>query len=153
MQVPGMAAQTVLGKEDVMTGVSLMFFTQGLGGSIWISAAQVLFNNSLAKGLRQIDGVDIQLILQSGTTELGKIVPAEFLGRVFDTYNYALIQTFKVALGCACVSILAGLAMEWRSLKGLKQGGDIGKKGDEEKGEKEVRERGLSFEELGKEGK
>jgi hypothetical protein len=37
MQQAGMAAQTCLDKKDVMTGIALLFFMQGLGGSIFIS--------------------------------------------------------------------------------------------------------------------
>lgn len=142
MQIPGLAAQTVLNKHDVMTGVSIMFFTQGIGGSIWISIAQLLFNNSLASGLGGIQGLDVSAILKSGTTDLGQIVPADKLDAAFGAYNHALVQTFRVALACVCASILTGLTLEWRSLKGLKQGGDVvpKKKADEETGEKKVSE-------------
>ena len=138
MQIPGMAAQTVLGKADVMTGVSIMFFMQGIGGSIWVSIAQVLFTNNLTSGLGKIQGVDVQMILQSGTTELVNLVPKEQVGEVLGAYNHALILAFKVAMACACATIVTGLTMEWRSLKGLKEGGDVVKKGDEEVGEKKV---------------
>jgi hypothetical protein len=36
MQAPSLAAQAVLPKEDISTGVSLVFFTQQLGGAIFV---------------------------------------------------------------------------------------------------------------------
>lgn len=37
MQQAGMAAQTVLSKQDIPTGTALMFFAQSLGGALFIS--------------------------------------------------------------------------------------------------------------------
>lgn len=126
MQQAGMAAQVCLSKKDVMTGVSLMFFAQGLGGSIWLAISQAIFNHSLVSKLQNIKDLDSAMIVKSGATELRNIVPATLLPAVLQAYNEALSDTFKVAVGCAAASIVAGLTMEWRNLKGLKQGGPTG---------------------------
>jgi len=57
---------------------------------------------------------------------LRNLVPVGELGEVLAAYNRALSDTFKVGLACAVASILAGLTMEWRSVKGLNQGGAAG---------------------------
>lgn len=129
MQQAGMAAQTCLGKKDVMTGVALMFFMQGLGGSVFVTIAQTVFTHSLvdhlssvAKGITNIN-LTPAMIVNTGATDLGNIVPAQYLGEVLVAYNHALSDALKVGLACAVATILAGLTMEWKSVKGLRQGG------------------------------
>ena len=127
MQQAGMAAQTCLNNKDVMTGVSIMFFFQGLGGSVFITVAQTIFTHGLVKYLGSTTGVSIQQIVHTGATELRDLVPEQMLGEVLVAYNRALSDTFKVGLACACATILAGLTMEWRSVKGRKSGGEVKK--------------------------
>jgi hypothetical protein len=126
MQQAGMAAQTCLDKKDVMTGIALMFFMQGLGGSIFISVGQLVFMHSLVSHLSKVADLDPSLIVHTGATELRNLVPPQYLEKVLLAYNAALSDTLKVAVACASATILAGLTMEWKSLKGLKQGGASG---------------------------
>jgi hypothetical protein len=126
MQQSGMAAQTCLDKKDVMTGVALMFFMQGLGGSIFVSVGQTVFTHSLVSHLSKVANLNPSLIVNTGATELRNLVPPQYLETVLVAYNAALSDTMKVAAACASVTILAGLTMEWKSLKGLKQGGASG---------------------------
>ncbi|CAL3962816.1 unnamed protein product [Diplocarpon coronariae] len=123
MQQSGMAAQTCLQKNDVMTGVSLMLFMQGLGGSIFVSVGQTVLNQSLVANLSKIADIALPptVIVKTGATELRNLVPARYLDLVLVAYNAALAEVFKVGLGCACASIIAGLAMEWKSVKAVKE--------------------------------
>lgn len=104
MQQAGMAAQTCLNNKDVMTGVSIMFFFQGLGGSVFITVAQTIFTHGLVKYLGSTTGVSIQQIVHTGATELRGLVPEAMLGEVLVAYNRALSDTFKVGLACACAT-------------------------------------------------
>ncbi|KAF8866985.1 MFS general substrate transporter [Acephala macrosclerotiorum] len=123
MQQAGMAAQTCLAKKDVMTGVAIMFFFQALGGSIFVSISQTIFTSRLIKYLAGFQGVTPAMIINTGATELRNLVPNQYLATVLVAYNKALSDVFKVGLACACATIIAGLTMEWKSVKGLKQGG------------------------------
>ncbi|TAQ89109.1 hypothetical protein B7494_g2571 [Chlorociboria aeruginascens] len=133
MQQASMAAQASLDKKDVMTGVSLMFFMQGIGSSIFISIGQAVFNHSLLRHLTAVADLNPELILNTGATDLRNLVPGEMLDFVLKAYNAALSDTFKVAVGCAAATIVAGATMEWKNVKGLKQGGPSGQKVKEEK--------------------
>ncbi|TVY37498.1 Rubrofusarin-specific efflux pump [Lachnellula occidentalis] len=123
MQQAGMSAQTCLAKKDVMTGVSIMFFFQGLGGSIFVTVGQTVFSHSLVSNLSNLATLDTAQIVNSGATDLKTLVPADMLEAVLVQYNAALTNTLKVALALSCATILAALTMEWKSIKGLKQGG------------------------------
>jgi MFS family permease len=71
MQQPSIAAQTVLDKKDVPTGVSLMFFTQMLAGAIFVSVGQNVFNSALVQNLQQaFPGLSPQTIVNTGATDL-----------------------------------------------------------------------------------
>lgn len=131
MQQAGMAAQACLPKQDVMTGVALMFFMQGLGGAFFISIGQVVFTNSLVKKLATVTNISPSMILHTGATEIRHIVPAQYLGQVLLAYNEALSDTFKVSVGCAVATIVTGLTMEWKNVKKLKKGAAASTKPEE----------------------
>jgi hypothetical protein len=50
MQQPGMAAQTVLPKEDVPTDTAFMYFTQPLSEAVFVSVAQNIFASRQFQG-------------------------------------------------------------------------------------------------------
>jgi len=131
MQQAGMAAQTCLPKQDVMTGVALMFFMQGLGGAFFVPIGQVVFTQSLVKKLSSVADVSSSMILHSGATEIRHIVPSQDLGKVLLAYNGALSDTLKVGVACAAMTIVAGLTMEWKSVKKSKKGEDVSPKPEE----------------------
>ena len=127
MQQGAIAAQTVLNKKDVPTGVSLMFFTQMLGGAIFVSVGQNVFDSHLVSGLiGVVRDLNPEIIVNTGATDLRNIVPVKDLHEVLVVYNSALRQVFLVATAMGSVAILGGLLIEWRSVKG--EQGDAGKK-------------------------
>ena len=116
-QAPNMAAQTVLPREDVSIGASLMFFGQLLFGAIFNSVGQNVLNNHLANNLAGIPGTSPQLIQSAGATELLHDIPAQYHTTALNAYNNSLRVCFLVALIMACLSTLGAVTMEWRSVK------------------------------------
>jgi hypothetical protein len=116
------AVQTVLEPKDVPTGISLVFFCQQLGGAIFVSVGQNVFNTKLISGLTSISkDLDPHMIFNTGATALRNIVPAGDLPEVLVRYNEALKWVFIVAVIMASLSALGSFTLEWRSVKG-KQG-------------------------------
>lgn len=138
MQQGTLAAQTVLVRKDVPLGVALMFFTQQLGGAIFVSVGQNSFDNKIVQGLRGlIPGFDPT---KTGATALRGMVSPQLLPRVLVVYNSAVRQVFVVGLVMVCLSALGSFALEWRSVKGkqgptTKRSNDVTKDGGEKKGE------------------
>ncbi|KAL6715350.1 hypothetical protein ACLMJK_007616 [Lecanora helva] len=116
-QQAAVAAQTVLAKKDVPTGVSLMMFSQTMGGAVFLSVANNLFDNKLETGLAHIPGISTDAVTQTGATELRNMVPAEVVPAVVTAYNAALRDAFILMTALACVTIFGALTMEWRSVK------------------------------------
>ncbi|KAK1060809.1 hypothetical protein LTR74_011618 [Friedmanniomyces endolithicus] len=127
MQQGNLAAQTVLARRDVPIGVSLMMFWQNLGGAIFVSVGQNVFESRLVSELVNRDiGLSPGQIVNTGATELRSVVPAEKLGELLGIYNVAVRQVFVVGTILACLAALGAAGLEWRSVKG-KQGPGGGK--------------------------
>ncbi|MCJ1264302.1 hypothetical protein MMC22_004173 [Lobaria immixta] len=117
MQQPSLAVQNSLDRTDISTGVSLMFFGQSLGGAIFNSIAQALFNSYLTSHLRNVAGVEVNSITHIGATELTSIVPAESLGAVIQAYNGALNHVFILVTVISTFAIIPALLVEFKKLK------------------------------------
>ncbi|XHG08881.1 hypothetical protein AWENTII_011970 [Aspergillus wentii] len=135
-QTSNMAAQTVLPRADIPIGMSLMIFMQQIGGSIFLAVDQNLLSNKLVEQLSHVAGLDANLVINTGATELRNVVPSSELSTVIDAYNYALTRIFILATGISASTMLGALAMEWRSIKG---NGDVGSRAEEK--EKDWRRR------------
>ncbi|OAA58988.1 Major facilitator superfamily domain, general substrate transporter [Niveomyces insectorum RCEF 264] len=116
-QAPNLAAQTVLPRVDVPIGSSLMFFSQLLGGAIFISVGQNVLNAQLLTHLRGIPGFDPTEILKNGATASLAQLPDAIRPAVLAGYNEALRKVFQVGLIMVCLTLFGGLALEWRSVK------------------------------------
>lgn len=114
-----MAAQTVLPRDEVSVGISLMLFAQTLSGAIFVSVGQNVLDQQLATRVGNISGIDItsEQIETGGITGLFKIIPSQYHIPVLKAYNASLRVVFVVAVVITCLSVLGSLGMEWRSVK------------------------------------
>ena len=119
MQQPGVAAQTVLARKDVPTGVSLIFFVRTLGSSIFISIANNIFDNQLKSGIDKLNLKDLTgaIVTHIGATDLRRVIPVADMPAVLEQYNQALVCAFYVAVAASCSTVVGASLMEWKSLK------------------------------------
>ncbi|KAF7340067.1 Major facilitator superfamily transporter [Mycena venus] len=119
MQGPMIAAQTVLELKDVPVGTSINMFLQTLGGALFISVGQNVFQNKLISGLvSRVPGVSPETVFSAGATNLKNAIDSKYLPAVLEVYNDALVVAFQVGIAMAGISIVGALAMEWKSVKG-----------------------------------
>ncbi|KAK0635819.1 major facilitator superfamily domain-containing protein [Bombardia bombarda] len=116
-QAPNMAAQTVLARDDVPIGSALMFFTQLLGGAVFISVAQNVLNSELLKRLSPLPGFNPKLLESNGATSLITQLPEAIRGTAVFEYNEALRKVFLVGLIMVCLALIGSVTMEWKSVK------------------------------------
>ncbi|KAL5114741.1 phosphoribosylformylglycinamidine synthase [Pleosporales sp. CAS-2024a] len=121
-QSASLAAQTVLPREDVPLGMAMNFFMQQLGGSLFIPVAQNIFSTSLLKQLAGVDGLDTATILNTGATDLKKVVAPGQLGVVVNAYSYACTRVFILGAALSAAMMIGALGVEWKSIKKGKQG-------------------------------
>jgi len=122
MQQPSVAAQTVLTRKDVPTGIALVMFGQQLGGAIFVSVGQNVLSNRLIEGIKGVPGLDPHTITDAGATAIRGLVRPQFLGIVLNAYNRALTNVFDIVVAVSCLTIVGALAMEWKSVKKEKMG-------------------------------
>ena len=133
-QQPSVAAQTVLPRKDVSVGAALMMFSQTLGGAIFISVGNSIFDTRLAHNLAKISGLDVGSVAATGATELWNVVSTGQLPQLLMAYNDALRGTFYLVTALSCCTIFGSLAMEWKSVKQgqQKQNGSAAKDGEKQ---------------------
>ncbi|KAF2834088.1 MFS general substrate transporter [Patellaria atrata CBS 101060] len=122
MQQTLICVQASLPLTDVPIATATMMFAQTLGGALFISVGQNVFQNQLAKNLLKeaIPGFDPALVLQTGATELKDAIASEFLPFALKAYNDALTQTWYVSVAMSAISIIGASVVEWKSVKGKK---------------------------------
>lgn len=121
LQQSSVAVQTVLERRDVPTGASLVFFFQGMGGALFSSIANNVFDNKLKQGLQHIPGIDADVVANIGATNLRQTVSPQQLPNVLIAYNAALVQTFYIAAGVGALAIIGAATVEWKSVKPAQQ--------------------------------
>jgi hypothetical protein len=93
------------------------FFMQQLGGAIFVPVAQNIFASALVRKLSGVAGLDTTAILNTGATELERIVPAGELNTVVNAYSYASTRVFLLGAGLSACMMIGALGVEWKSIK------------------------------------
>ncbi|KAI1106629.1 MFS general substrate transporter [Jackrogersella minutella] len=117
MQSAGLAAQAVLPKPDIPTGVSVMFFCQQLGGGVFTSVGQNLLSSYMVQHVAEVPGLSPEQITSEGATDLVNSVPPDSRPAVKKLYNDALSRIFICGMGVALVAFVAAFFMEWKNIK------------------------------------
>lgn len=114
------AVQAVLPPDEISIGTAAVVASQSLGGAIFISVGNTLFQNHLLQASVQnmIPGVNIRAVLEGGATAFRTTVPESALPTLLTMYNEALRLAFTAAIPLAGVSAIAACFMEWKSVKG-----------------------------------
>ncbi|EXJ77514.1 hypothetical protein A1O3_09741 [Capronia epimyces CBS 606.96] len=121
VQVPFIAVQVVLGRNDMPVGNAVAIFFNSLGGAISISIAQNIFSNSLVKQIpRYTHGIDPKEIIAAGATHIREVTPPSQLAGVLYAYNIAVTNSYILSIACATIAFLLSLGFEWKSVKGRK---------------------------------
>ncbi|KAI8288216.1 Efflux pump roqT [Colletotrichum sp. SAR11_57] len=113
------AVQAVLPPDDISVGTAAVVASQSLGGAIFVSVGNTLFQNYLLRAAAKnlVPGVNIRVVLRAGATAFRTAVPASALPRMMTVYNDALRVTFTAAIPLAGVAAVAACFMKWKSVK------------------------------------
>ena len=121
MQMPMIVTQTALKTEDVPSGTAIVMFAQTLGGAIFVSVAQNVFQNQLFHNIQMYaPGANAAGIVGTGATMLRSVLAGPALKAVLQAYNDAVTQTFYVAVAMGALSLIGPIFIEWLSVKGKK---------------------------------
>lgn len=112
------AAQTVLSKRDIPTGITILVFAQQFGGTVFVSLAQTILSSTLRSQLaRTLPDFDASSISSTGATDIRHLVSRDKLPIVLAAYNAGINSVFYLALGTTCIAFVASLFVEWKSVR------------------------------------
>lgn len=113
------AVQTVLERDDVAIGTASVVASQSLGGAIFISVGNSVFQGRLKELVSRdgLEGFSVKEIIDAGTTAFRTMVPASQLPRLINDYNEAIVTVFMVAIPLGGLACLACCCIEWKSVK------------------------------------
>ncbi|RAL13118.1 MDR family MFS transporter [Aspergillus homomorphus CBS 101889] len=116
---PLLVVQNALALGDVPIGSSMVMFTQTLGASIFVSTAQALFTNNLSENLRGLDvaGLSANVVASGGITTITRDLSGETKTMVLGAISDALTQSWYLAVGLSCLSIVGALVVEQGRMK------------------------------------
>lgn len=114
--------QTVLPLADVPVASAMVAFFQTLGGAIFISVAQSLFQTGLVAGIQQYaPELDPSVFLRAGATELRATLQAEghedLLPQVLRAYMKGLRSAFYLTVACAIMAFILCCGLSWYNIK------------------------------------
>lgn len=122
LQAPQSAVQTVLPEKDASMGLAVIIFAQSFGPAVFIAVAQTIFLNRLSENLEVlVPGLSPGALGSMGLTELKSLVGDDNLERALGIFDRSMTQTWYLAVGLACVTMVGSLGMEWRSVKDVKK--------------------------------
>ena len=122
LQGPNIAVQTVLSREDVSIGLSVINLANFLGSTIFVTVGQALLQSQLVKKLRPIlPGVDLSSLADEGATSIRSQASRDELPAVLGAYNDSLRRIWYLALGLTAVVLVFSFGLEWKNVKTLKE--------------------------------
>lgn len=117
-----LVVQTVLPLVDIPVATACIAFFQSLGGALFISVAQTLFQNGLISGLKtNTPSLDPNLFLHIGATEIRSTLMSlgkeDLLEGVLKAYVLGLRHTFWITAACAIAAFFCAAGLQWKSVK------------------------------------
>jgi hypothetical protein len=120
IQIAIIVAQAIVEPADISSITAIMIFWQTISGAIFVSVGQSLFTNKLVKSVPQfVPGVDPQLVVATGATELRTVFSAEELPGIIASYMAGLKDAYALGIALAGMTALVAflaLAIDRRRL-------------------------------------
>jgi hypothetical protein len=115
-------AQKAVPSPSISVAISVVSFAMTLGGTIFLSVSQAVFNHGMLRELAisapQVDG---KIFLKCGATDFQALLASmdqqQFIGPVLRAYAEGTRSVFWLVMSCAIASFVAACGLRWRSVK------------------------------------
>ncbi|KAA8629659.1 hypothetical protein SMACR_05798 [Sordaria macrospora] len=114
------AVQTMLsGSDDLPLATAAVAAAQSLGGAIFVSVGNSVFQHQLMKAstANLVPGIDIKQVIAAGATAFRDLIPAEQLLAMIQVYNKAIQTVLIVPIPLGVLATLIACFIEMRSVK------------------------------------
>jgi hypothetical protein len=115
-------AQKSVPSPSISIAISVVSFAMTLGGTIFLSVSQAVFNHGMLRGVAELaPQIDGQVLLNSGATDLHALLTSmgqgQSVGAVLRAYAEGTRGVFWLVMACATTAFIAACGLRWRSLK------------------------------------
>lgn len=111
------AVQNHVPPATISVAMALVIFSQTLGGALFLSFDQTLFNAELRKGLRHYaPTVDATTVIRAGATGVRDVISGTDLTAVIRAFNHAIDRVFYLGVAAAIAYCFLGLGMGWKNI-------------------------------------
>jgi hypothetical protein len=112
----------VLKESEISIGTSALNFSVFLGGTVFVTVSQTLFEQQLYERLASIvPNLDPEKLVSSGAASLEELVAPDKLQDALQAYNDSMRVIWYLALGLAAAALVASFGLEWKSVKPRKK--------------------------------
>lgn len=112
-QAPQTAVQNTLPATDATMGLAINLFAQSFGPAVFVVVAQTIFTSRLSSNL----GIDSASLGSMGFGDLRNSLGKDNVDMVALGVDKSISQTWYLAVGLACLTVVGSLGIEWRSVK------------------------------------
>lgn len=126
-QIPIIAVQNGVRKEDIAVASAMVVFSQNLSGAVFLSLAEVIFSSSLRQSLSiYAPSANASALIAAGASaaDIKGSVPAELLPAVRMAYSDTFSHVMYLATGAACGAFLCAVGMGWVRVNKESRGSD-----------------------------
>ncbi|KAI2623107.1 efflux pump [Hypoxylon sp. NC1633] len=118
IQVPIIAVQADLASDMVPIGMSLVVFSQTFGGSVFLTVANLVFQEELRGSISRLTTESLaDRVIDTGATAFRSVVPEEYIERVLKGYSEALSAVFYLSAALSLVYFVISWGIGRTSLR------------------------------------
>ncbi|OJJ50764.1 hypothetical protein ASPZODRAFT_56036 [Penicilliopsis zonata CBS 506.65] len=118
MQTPFIAVQNTLPREQISIAMAILMFTQTFSGAIFLTFADVIFDNSLKTLIPQYaPSANSEAIIAAGATAFREVVSEDALEGVLVAYAKSIDRVFYMAAAVGAASFFTAWGMGWKDIR------------------------------------
>lgn len=118
IQIPMVAVQNTMTPQEIPVAMSMLTFSQTLGGALFLSIGATVLTNSLQSGLENdVEGIDVQAVLNAGANGIRDAVPSAMLTGVVEVYASSIDNVFYMCTGLAVACFVTAWGMGWVDIR------------------------------------
>lgn len=118
MQMPIIAIQANSTPKQAPTATAVLVFSQTFGGAVFITVANVIFNNKLKDELiSRLPHVNPQMVISAGATGIRDVLSPEDVPGALAAYAKGVDATFYLAVAASVMMFFTSWGIGWKDIR------------------------------------
>ena len=116
--MPILAVQANAPPDMMSIATAVLVFAQTFGGAVFISVANVIFNNKLHNELlSRLPHLDAEAIINAGATAVREVVKPQDLPEALMAYSEGVSATFLLAVAASGMWFIFSWGIGWKDIR------------------------------------